>query len=59
MTRKHAINRLKILREHYRKESGYLSIANVVALDIAINVLENLDGDDPLSELYHKYRKED
>jgi len=59
MARETAINQLKILKEHYRKEGEYLSIANFIALDIAINILENLDGDDPLSELYHKYRKED
>ena len=57
MTRETVINQLKILKEYNREEGEYL--ANFIALDTAINILENLDGDDPLSELYHKYRKED
>lgn len=61
MTKENAINRLKFLREHYKKEGGYLSIANVVALDIAINTLKSLDEDDLLNfeTLKHTLLEED
>lgn len=61
MTKENVIKRLEILREHYRKESEYLSIANVVTLDIAINTLKSLDEDDLLNfeTLKHALLKED